>query len=86
MIIRMIKDTIWHDEGKGFFKIPAGTEGRMLTKPEFYSPHVPIENHHALFRANKRYKEIGRKGVWVYLAGKYRFCDAADCRYVGNEE
>jgi hypothetical protein len=59
-------------------RIPAGTDASILTVRG--ADNLPRGEKNTLLRARDRYKKFGRKGVFAYLGGRYRWVDREDYR------
>ena len=71
-MIETLKETIWHEEGRGFFTLPPGTQGFILTKSHFQELEDEDERF-ALERAKRHYKKNEIPGVFAYIERRYRW-------------
>ena len=71
MKIETAKITYWHDDAKGFYQMPAGTSGIVLTK--IAHERLVWREKFALRMARAHYKRRGVRGLFALLQGKYRW-------------
>lgn len=69
----MREETLWHEDGRGFFRVPAGTAVEVV--PELGAAALDALSRETLERVCIREREAGGDPVLVRLEGRVRVVD-----------